>query len=181
MEDISMPNIDRSIPDINQPASPGIGPAGLPTPALPDINQPASPGEGPAGLPTPSLPPTPSITIRPPIVVQRRCPAGYQQKTVGANQSYTDLLLENNVSYDALRNANPALSTVQPAVGATYCAPPYGSRRVCVNGGRSYVMGEGETLFTLVRTLNTTAGLLLYLNPELAPGDFLPGRVICLP
>ena len=33
----------------------------------------------------------------------------------------------------------------------------------------------------LVRSLNTAPDVLLRLNPSLAPGDFLPGRVICIP
>lgn len=173
-----------SIPDINQPAAPGIGPEGLPTPSLPDINQPAAPGIGPEGLPTPSLPsnnrpvcPPGNCTPTP----SRRCPDGYKRATVGRNQTFYDLLLENNVSYDAMRSANPNLSTGRPAAGTVYCAPPSGTRRMCTYGSRSYVMGQGETLFTLVRTLNTTAARLLRANPNLAPGDFLPGRVICLP
>ena len=181
-----------SFPDINEPAMPGIGPEGLPTPSLPaesdfpDLNEPAMPGIGPEGLPTPSLPSMPQLSLPncPPTgctIVARRCPTGYQRLTVRSNQSFTDLLLENNVSYGAMRAANPNLPTTQLETGTVYCAPPSGTRRMCAYGNRTYVMGQGETLYTLVRTLNTTASRLLRANPELAPGDFLPGRVICLP
>lgn len=159
-----------SFPDLNQPAMPGVGPEGLPTPSLPSTPQPSRP--------QPSQPSCPS-TGCPPIV--QRCPTGYQRQTVRSNQSFTDLLLENNVSYSAMRAANPNLSTSRPPAGTVYCAPPSGTRRMCAFGSRTYVMGQGETLYSLVRTLNTTATQLLRANPELAPGDFLPGRVICLP
>lgn len=149
------------------PAAPGEGPAGLPTPGT-DV--PAAPGEGPLEPPTPELPSSPS----------RSCPPGYRRAIVQSGQSYTDLLIENNVSYNALRNANPGLSTSGPRPGAAYCAPPTGTRAVCASS-RSYVMSQGETLYTLVRTLGISAGRLLAANPNLAPGDFLPGRVICLP
>ena len=165
-------------PDLNIPAQPGEGPVIPSTPALPDNNQPARPGEGPAVLPTPSQPARPS-TQRPAPV--RRCPNGYRQGTVQNNQAFTDLLIENNVSYNAMRAANPNLPTTRLAQGTVYCAPPSGTRRVCTYGSRSYVMSQGETLYTLVRTLGISAGRLLQANPSLAPGDFLPGRVICLP
>lgn len=176
--------------EINQPAAPDEGAIGLPTPSLPDAS-PAQPGEGPVELPTPALPdaspaqpdegsaglPTPSL----PSQSYRSCPSGYRSGTVQNNQSFTDLLLENNVSYNAMRAANPHLSTTRIAPGASYCAPPSGSRRVCAYGSRSYVMSQGETLYTLVRTLGISVGRLLAANPNLAPSDFLPGRVICLP
>ena len=118
-----------ALPDINQPASPGPGPEGLPTPALPDINQPASPGPGPDGLPTPSLPSRPQVTCPGSFC----CPAGYTAATVGRGQTFTDLLLLHNVSYQALRAANPAcpshgrrreraIACRPPAAAA--CAPP---------------------------------------------------------
>lgn len=161
--------------EFNRPASPNEGPAGLPTPDLTD-NIPAQPGEGPIVAPTPSVP------VRPqPVPISRRCPAGYRRGMVQGNQTFTDLLLENNVSYNAMRAANPGLPTTRLAPGTIYCAPPSGSRRVCTYGSRSYVMSQGETIYTLVRTLGISAGRLLQANPSLAPGDFLPGRVICLP
>lgn len=175
--------------ELNRPAAPGEGPLGTPTPSLPPIDQPAAPGEGPLGTPTPSLPsnPAPSRPAQPsPPPAQNqtvvfRCPTGYTAGQVQRGQSFTDLLLLHNVSYSAMRAANPNLSTGALDAGSFYCAPPSGSRRVCTYGSRSYVISQGETFITLIRTLNTTAAVLLRTNPELAPGDFLPGRVICLP
>lgn len=161
--------------EFNRPAAPGEGPMGLPTPDIPD-NIPAQPGEGPVNPPTPSQPSRPQ-----PTPISRRCPSGYRRSVVENNQSFTDLLLENNVSYNAMRAANPGLPTTRLAPGTVYCAPPSGSRRVCTYGSRSYVMSQGETIYTLVRTLGISPGRLLQANPSLAPGDFLPGRVICLP
>ena len=179
----------------NQPAQPGEGPAGLPTPSLPD-SSPAQPGEGPAGLPTPSLPnnspaqpgegpaglPTPSLPSRPtPGTVVIGCPAGYHRGVVQYNQSYADLLIENNVSYDAMRSANPTLSPTNPLPGTIYCAPPAGSRRLCPIGSRSYVMNQGETLASVASRFGVTVDRLLRANSSLAPLDFQAGRVICIP
>lgn len=164
---------------LNQPAQPDEGPVELPTPALPD-NSPAQPDEGPVELPTPALPAQPVQPALPSVPVQR-CPAGYQEGVVESGQSFSDLLLLYNVSYDAMRSANPSLSTRNPQPGSRYCAPPSGSRRLCPVGTRSYVMENGETLTSLTLRFQTSAAALLRANPSLAPGDFQPGRVICLP
>lgn len=167
--------------ELNQPAAPDIGPEELPTPAL---DTPASPGEGAAGLPTPALPEQslpPESPVSPPQTNTRVCPVGYRQARVQNNQSFTDLLLENNVSYNALRSANPDLSVTRLAPGTVYCAPPSGSRILCTSGSRSYIMEDGESLSSLSRSLGISVGRLLLANPTLAPGDFIPGRVICLP
>lgn len=156
------------------PAQPDEGV--LPTPALPsEDDQPAQPGEGPAELPTPSLPSRPQATVRP------LCPSGYTLGVVRNGQTFTDLLLENNVSYQALRAANPTLPTTRLAPGTRYCVPPSGSRRLCPSGSSSYVMGQYEDLNTLSELFSLAPGLFLTTNPQLAPGDFAAGRVICVP
>lgn len=147
---------------LEQPVTPGIGPEGLPTPALPGPEAP-----GPV-IPSPSVP-------------VRRCPAGYRAGTVRNNQTFTDLLIENNVSYDALRAANPNLPTTRLSPGTRYCAPPAESRRLCPSGAFSYILGFDEDLSVLSVRLGMPPGELLTANPMLAPGDFVPGRVICIP
>lgn len=177
---------------INQPAVPDQGGAILPTPSLPG-DSPAQPGEGTEGLPTPSIPngspaqpgegpvilPTPSLPSRP--ITIRRCPLGYRQGVVRNNQSFTDLLLEYDVSFNAMRAANPYLPTTRLSPGTVFCAPPVGTRRLCSNGGNSYILNQNETLDSLAASWGIAPATLLRANPNLAPGDFVPGRVICLP
>ncbi|MBE5802373.1 MAG: hypothetical protein E7319_08830 [Clostridiales bacterium] len=158
---------------IDIPAEPGLGPDELPTPSLPGDNQPAEGTEGPQGLPTPSLPGGNTGVFR--------CPLGYAVGITRGGQTFTDLLLENNVSYQAMRFANPSLPTSRLSPGTPYCIPPAFSRRLCPSGTRSYVMGVGESLQTLVETEGIQPSLLLIANPTLAPEDFTPGRVVCLP
>ncbi len=139
---------------LEQPVTPGIGPEGLPTPALPGPEQ-----------------PTPEI----------QCPFGSRAATVRDNQTFTDLLIANDVSYNALRAANPTLPTTRLAPGTQYCAPPAQSRRLCQRGAFSYVLAQDENLQTLAVILGMPPGALLTANPMLAPSDFVPGRVICIP
>lgn len=157
---------------IDIPAQPGEGPAVLPTP---DVDtQPAQPDEGPIDFPTPSLPTQPVVPIR-------RCPFGYTSGIVQNGQTFTDLLLQHNVSYQAMRSANPSLPTTRLSPGTFYCVPPSGSRRLCPTGSQSYVMGEFEDLNTLSELFSVSPGVFLTLNTQLAPGDFVAGRVVCVP
>ncbi len=147
-------------------------------------NQPAQPST--PDLPTPSLPSTPSQPSTPPVVIVpstpsvSACPSGYTQDVVRAGQTYTDLLLRHNVSYRAMRSANPRLSPGYLVVGQRYCAPPAGTRQTC-SGLQTYTILPGEDLETLASSLNTTKGRLLALNPTLLPSDFSSGTVICIP
>lgn len=159
---------------IDVPAQPDEGPVAIPTPDVSD--QTAAPGEGPVELPTPSLPAQPQITI--PIQL---CPAGYSRGVVQNGQTFTDLLLQHNVSYQAMRGANPGLPTTRLSPGTLYCVPPSGSRRLCPNGAQSYVMGEYEDLNTLAELFGVSPGVFLALNTQLAPSDFTAGRVVCVP
>ncbi len=160
-----------------QPAQPGEGPEGLPTPSLPAQEQPAQPGEGPEGLPTPSLPAQPSQPSAP----VRVCPSGYRRGVTGNNQSFTDLLLDYDVSYSAMRAANPALSTTRIAPGTVFCAPPAGTGQLCPGGSALYTLGPNETLDSVALARGVSPGRLLRLNPFLAPRDFSAGQQICLP
>lgn len=122
-----------------------------------------NPGESPA------IPDTP----------QRVCPSGYTRFSVQTGQSYADLLIAHNVSYRAMRSANPQLMPGYLIAGTEYCAPPAGTRQVCT-GLRSYTIQPEETLDTLAARLRTTRGRLLALNPTLLPSDFSSGTVICI-
>lgn len=109
------------------------------------------------------------------------CPIGYSAQRVRAGQSYADLLIDLNVSYKAMRNANPTLRPGYMVAGTAYCAPPAGTRETC-SGSRNYSIQDGDTLAGIARRLNTTAGRLLMLNPTLLPTDFSQvGVVICIP
>ena len=162
---------------LDLPAQPDEGPATLPTPEADANNQPAQPGEGPAGLPTPEVQPMPSIPVRPVLI----CPAGYGRGVVQNGQTFTDLLLQHNVSYQAMRSANPTLPVTRLSPGTRYCIPPSGSRRLCPSGAQSYVMGQYEDLNTLSELFGVSPGIFLTLNTQLAPSDFKAGRVVCVP
>ena len=143
------------------------------------------PGDQPAQpdspmLPTPTLPSQPTT---PPVIIipgTSACPAGYTRSAVAAGETYADLLVKHNVSYRAMRTANPRLSPGYLIAGQTYCAPPHGTRQTCT-GTRAYTVLQGETLDTIAADLGISRGRLLSLNPTLLPSDFTQGAVICIP
>lgn len=102
------------------------------------------------------------------------CPPGYRQGTVQPGERFEDLLLRFDVSFRAMRAANPSLPD-QPLPGQRFCAPPAGSR-----GCRTYTLVAGDTLERVAVRLRTTPGALLRLNPTMAPRDFVQGRIICI-
>ena len=115
---------------------------------------------------------------RPPVTAA--CPIGYEARTVRQGQTYADLLIDNNVSYSAMRGSNPFLNPAQLVAGARYCTPPSGTRQLC-NRYATYRMQEGEVLADAARRYRTTIGRLLMLNPNMLPTDFTEGAVICVP
>ena len=121
---------------------------------------------------TPTLPSSPSVGLS--------CPIGYEAKRVQAGQTYVDLLVDNNVSYRAMRASNPALRPGALSAGTPYCAPPAGTRQIC-GLRKSYTIQPGETLASLAIKLGTTRAFLMMLNPTLLPTDFSSGTVICIP
>ncbi|MBQ8654645.1 MAG: LysM peptidoglycan-binding domain-containing protein [Clostridia bacterium] len=128
-------------------------------------SQPQQPTQPPA-----TVPPTPSFS----------CPVGYEARSVRTGQTYADLLQELNVSYRAMRTANPTLRPGGLVSGMRYCAPPAGTRQIC-SGTRTYTIQPDENLDVLAANLRTTKGRLLMLNPTLLPSDFSSGTVICVP
>ncbi len=150
------------------------------------------PGGGTTGAVTPQPPisggiidsPTPSqpginITIRPG-VTGTVCPSGYAARVIRAGQTYADLLVDNNVSYQAMRTANPTLNPAQLITGTSYCAPPSGARQACARY-RTYRMLDGENLASVASRFGVTAGRLMMLNPTMLPTDFSSGALICVP
>ena len=130
---------------------------------------PPRPQPAPTPIPTPPAPaPTPSP-----------CPPGYAQGYVRYGETFGDILLRYNISYQAFALSNPQLNMDLLIPAQRYCVPPMGSRGLCPPGANSEVVGQNENLLTLAARLHTTPAALLKLNQNLAPADFVTGRVIC--
>lgn len=171
-------------PDVQEPAFPGPTDPGqipvVPLPPIvgtPDVQEPAFPGPSTSV----QIPIVITPTVQQPAYPGITCPVGYTAQNIRAGQTYADLLVDLDVSYRAMRSANPNLAPGALVAGTPYCAPPRGARQACSSGTHLYTMLRGETLSSLAISLNTTRGRLLMLNPNLLPSDFTEGTVICIP
>lgn len=153
------------------PPQPGSQPRPTPPQSAPQPPRPTPPQSAPQP-PRPSPPQPAPWPPRP--TPTPLCPPGYRQGTVQPGERFEDLLLRFDVSFRAMRAANPSLPD-QPQPGQRFCAPPAGSR-----GCRTYTLAAGDTLERAAVRLRTTPGALLRLNPTMAPRDFVQGRIICI-
>lgn len=124
-------------------------------------------------LPESEMQPEPDTPLAP-------CPPGYAQAVVRYGDTLATVLTRYNMSYAAFSRANPQLDPTRLTPGQRYCVPPQGQRGGCGLGG-SYLIQDLENLDTAAQANATTATRLLILNQNLAPGDFVPGRIICVP
>lgn len=148
------------------------------TPGNVTADTPASPDQGIVDGGSITIQPNPpTVTIIP---GGTACPAGYAARTIRAGETYAELLVNNNVSYQAMRAANPTLNPAQLVTGTRYCAPPSGTRQPCTRG-QMYRLTANENLNAVARAFGTTEGRLLMLNPTMLPTDFTEGAVVCVP
>lgn len=108
------------------------------------------------------------------------CPAGCIQATVRYGDTLAAILIRYNMSYEAFIRVNPRLEGKQLTPGQRYFVPDLDSRGGCA-GTRMYQLQEGEGLEEAARSCGLAAHELLICNKNLAPGDFVPGRMICVP
>lgn len=132
----------------------------------------------------PADPIRPIVTSAPPIAIlpSSQCPADHVRITVPNGWDFGNILIRYGVSYDALQNANPSVSIDSLRAGQVLCVPPSGSRGLCTNDqGFTYIVERSDTLDSIARRYRTTTSRLLRANPNLAPQDFITGRVVCIP
>ncbi len=135
---------------------------------IPQAEQPVPvPAPAPVPVPVPPTEPAPART-------------GPMQFQVREGQSIVDILLEGNVSLNAVQAANPRLRFGQQRVGEWVRLPPGGTRGSC-GSGTPYEIAEQMSLPELANRLGMSVGALLRANAHLLPSDFTVGQVICLP
>lgn len=142
----------------------------------------ANPGIDPNNLQIGQLICIPKV-VPPPI----SCPGGTVY-TVRENDNLGTILLRFNLSYEDLKAANPNVDLSMLRPGMQLCIMPHEERGCpCPTGSRSYTITQadipssGATVVALAQKFNISVSELLKMNPTLAPGDFVVGRVICVP
>ena len=75
---------------------------------------------------------------------------------------------------------NPGIDPNNLQIGQVICIPEERPRR-CPAGSFEYTIKQGDTLWQLARTYNTTVEAIMALNPGIDPNNLQIGQVICIP
>ncbi len=129
-------------------------------PSAPQETQPSAPQECPN--------PDPDFSV---------CPES-NRRTVEQGETIADIQLSSGMSLHTLQTANPQTDLDALSAGQVLCVP---DENIPCEAARTLTIQAGEGLEALALRLNVSMGALLRANPCLAPSDFLPGVIICLP
>lgn len=105
------------------------------------------------------------------------CPES-NRRTVEQGETIADIQLSSGMSLHTLQAANPQTDLDALSAGQVLCVP---DENIPCEAARTLTIQAGEGLEALALRLNVSMGALLRANPCLAPSDFLPGVIICLP
>lgn len=108
------------------------------------------------------------------------CPNGTLYTIVSGDTFYR-IARANDVSLDALLQANPGLDPDALRVGQTICIPGVAPPTECPENAESYEIRAGDTFWQIADRLNTTVSVLRRLNPNVDPNALRIGQVICVP
>lgn len=109
------------------------------------------------------------------------CPGGATQVQIQEGQTYLDVMVAYNVSFNALSALNIGLDLLNLQPGDVVCVPPSGSHGTCLDCSATYLIQAGENLLTVAERAGVDPGELLVMNPTLLPNEFIQGQMICLP
>ena len=116
------------------------------------------------------------------ICIPRRavsCPGG-RIHTIRQGDTLLRIAQQYDISYNALVAANPGVQPENLQIGQQLCIPPYEPAQLCPTG-KQYIIKEGENLTKIAEKFTVAVTDLLRCNPNLAPCEFVPGRLICIP
>ncbi|MBU5425249.1 LysM peptidoglycan-binding domain-containing protein [Tissierella pigra] len=115
------------------------------------------------------------------------CPGGVIH-TVTAGETAVDIMLRYNISLTTLADANPNVDLNHLRVGQELCIMPHQEMGCpCPPKYKQYKIDQcdvpttGSIIAALAQKFNTTVAELLIANPTMSPGDFVVGKIICVP
>lgn len=167
-------------PNLQQPAEPGEGTNGLPTPSLPSGNgnasgndMPAQPGEGISPLPTPSVPSQPTA---PQVPV---CENGTLY-TVRSGDTLRSIARRFGITLSALMAANPGNTNTRIFVGQKLCIPRE-SCSMCCPENTTQARATAGGFVDLLITYNISYAALAAANSTLDLDALTEGQTVCIP
>ena len=98
--------------------------------------------------------------------------------TVAQGETLTDIQIASGLNLHTLQAANPETDLDALTAGQTLYIPQTNEPCPMID---TYTLRQEDTLESTALRLNVSIGALLRANPCLAPNDFVPGMVICIP
>ncbi|HZJ98870.1 MAG TPA: LysM peptidoglycan-binding domain-containing protein [Tissierellaceae bacterium] len=113
--------------------------------------------------------------------MSRSCPRGSFSYTIKAGDTLYQLARTYNTSVEAILAINPGINPNNLQIGQRICIPDGSAPPRCPAGSFAYTIRQGDTLWQLARTYNTTVEAIMALNPGIDPNNLQIGQVICIP
>jgi LysM repeat protein len=99
---------------------------------------------------------------------------------VKEGDTYYIIATKFDVSFNALRKANPNFDLENLQIGQEICIPSSKPSVICPED-KTYIIEEGENLSSVAEKFVVSAADILKVNPNMIPSEFIPGRLICIP
>lgn len=115
------------------------------------------------------------------------CPGGTIYE-VRHKDTLASILLKFNISVMDLKEGNPNLDIDHMKAGQKICILPHQDRGCpCPSGTNPYIIVEEDkkkdqpVVAVLAKKFKTSVENIMKVNPNLAPGDFKVGKIVCIP
>lgn len=115
------------------------------------------------------------------VELARTCPSGSFPYTIKAGDTLYLLARRYNTTVAAIMAINPGINPNNLQIGQVICIPGTAPPTRCPAGSFAYTIKQGDTLYQLAITYNTTVAAIMAINPGIDPNNLQIGQVICIP
>lgn len=114
--------------------------------------------------------------------IERACPSGSFPYIIKSGDTLYQLARTYNTTVEAILAINPGINPNNLQIGQRICIPEsITPPPTCPVGTFAYTIKQGDTIYQLARTYNTTVEAILAANPGIDPMNLRIGQVICIP
>lgn len=117
---------------------------------------------------------------QPPLMASA-CPIGTSPYQIKSGDTFAGIARKFNTTVQAIVSANPGVNPNTLRIGQTICVAQIKPPPTTCATQNTYVVHQGETLYSIARSFNVTLGALTAANPTVSPNNIYPGMVLCIP
>lgn len=114
--------------------------------------------------------------------ISMKCPRGSFSYVIKSGDTLYELAKKYNTTVEDILAINPGINPKNLQIGQRICIPEASRHpKKCPMGTFPYTIRQGDTLYNLARTYNTTVEEIMRVNPGIDPNNLQIGQVICIP